>query len=151
MSGGLRVFRVVVGCVFMFHLCGNAHGLKECEYVITWPFSALSCGGWLSTVASWCEVHPRGPFGAPARYLEIFYFYEEQRLNAAHGFKQAVCGGCFLSVVVYFASWSGSFVKCRFGFYGEFDPGSGRTLAACLTHASRTMMPCLQGGLVANG
>ena len=23
------------------------------------------------------------------------------------------------------------------GFYGEFDPGSGRTLAACLTHASR--------------
>ena len=24
-------------------------------------------------------------------------------------------------------------------FYGEFDPGSGRTLAACLTHASRAM------------
>ena len=23
------------------------------------------------------------------------------------------------------------------GFHGEFDPGSGRTLAACLTHASR--------------
>ena len=23
-------------------------------------------------------------------------------------------------------------------FYGEFDPGSGRTLAARLTHASRT-------------
>ena len=23
-------------------------------------------------------------------------------------------------------------------FDGEFDPGSGRTLAACLTHASRT-------------
>ena len=34
---------------------------------------------------------------------------------------------------------------------GEFDPGSGRTLAACLTHASRTMMPSLLGGLVANG
>ena len=27
------------------------------------------------------------------------------------------------------------------GFHGEFDPGSGRTLAACLTHASRTMKP----------
>ena len=27
--------------------------------------------------------------------------------------------------------------------FGEFDPGSGRTLAACLTHASRTMMRCL--------
>ena len=22
-------------------------------------------------------------------------------------------------------------------YYGEFDPGSGRTLAACLTHASQ--------------
>ena len=28
-------------------------------------------------------------------------------------------------------------------FYGEFDPGSGRTLAACLTHASRTERPYL--------
>ena len=36
-------------------------------------------------------------------------------------------------------------------FDGEFDPGSGRTLAACLTHASRTMKPSLLGGLVANG
>ena len=35
--------------------------------------------------------------------------------------------------------------------YGEFDPGSGRTLAACLTHASRTMMESLLFGLVANG
>ena len=26
-------------------------------------------------------------------------------------------------------------------FYGEFDPGSGRTLAACLTHASRAERP----------
>ena len=37
-----------------------------------------------------------------------------------------------------------------FGFFGEFDPGSGRTLAACLTHASRTGL-LLVGGLVANG
>jgi len=28
---------------------------------------------------------------------------------------------------------------------GEFDPGSGRTLAACLTHASRTVMDRLAG------
>jgi hypothetical protein len=27
------------------------------------------------------------------------------------------------------------------GFVGEFDPGSGRTLAACLTHASRAERP----------
>ena len=30
--------------------------------------------------------------------------------------------------------------------FGEFDPGSGRTLAACLTHASRTLKPSLLGG-----
>jgi hypothetical protein len=28
---------------------------------------------------------------------------------------------------------------------GEFDPGSGRTLAACLTHASRTVNPLRRG------
>ena len=32
----------------------------------------------------------------------------------------------------------GIFSFFRF-FSGEFDPGSGRTLAACLTHASRTL------------
>ena len=35
-----------------------------------------------------------------------------------------------------------SFVFCRgyfLFFNGEFDPGSGRTLAACLTHASRAV------------
>ena len=29
------------------------------------------------------------------------------------------------------------FEPIGFSFYGEFDPGSGRTLAACLIHASR--------------
>ena len=29
--------------------------------------------------------------------------------------------------------------------FGEFDPGSGRTLAACLTHASRTLKAQLAG------
>jgi hypothetical protein len=32
--------------------------------------------------------------------------------------------------------------------YGEFDPGSGRTLAACLTHASRAGT---QGGVTLLG
>ena len=38
-------------------------------------------------------------------------------------------------------------------FVGEFDPGSGRTLAACLTHASRTKSDgsLLLSILVANG
>jgi hypothetical protein len=35
-------------------------------------------------------------------------------------------------------------------FVGEFDPGSGRTLAACLTHASRAERPFL-GTRAANG
>ena len=36
------------------------------------------------------------------------------------------------------------FVSLRRGnlfLHGEFDPGSGRTLAACLTHASRAVRP----------
>ena len=46
----------------------------------------------------------------------------------------------------------GLLVSGRFGgwlqsFNGEFDSGSGRTLAACLTHASRTR----RLRLVANG
>ena len=39
-------------------------------------------------------------------------------------------------------------------FIGEFDPGSGRTLAACLTHASRTEIldeACDSSILVADG
>ena len=33
-------------------------------------------------------------------------------------------------------------------FDGEFDPGSGRTLAACLTHASRTERPSFFVGVL---
>jgi hypothetical protein len=33
--------------------------------------------------------------------------------------------------------------ESRYDFSGEFDPGSGRTLAACLTHASRA--ECIDG------
>ena len=41
-----------------------------------------------------------------------------------------VVGGLFLAFFLV--------LLFLFGFFGEFDPGSGRTLAACLTHASRT-------------
>lgn len=44
-----------------------------------------------------------------------------------------------LFVTVFFS------VRVTNFFYGEFDPGSGRTLAACLTHASRTMKHQLAG------
>ena len=35
-------------------------------------------------------------------------------------------------------------------FFGEFDHGSGRTLAACLKHASRTgeQSPVANGGVI---
>jgi hypothetical protein len=33
------------------------------------------------------------------------------------------------------------FLRLFIGINGEFDPGSGRTLAACLTHASRAERP----------
>ena len=36
-------------------------------------------------------------------------------------------------------------------FIGEFDPGSGRTLAACLTHASRTEKVSTEIGADASG
>ena len=56
-----------------------------------------------------------------------------------------------LILVAFLVVWVG--VWFVFGFFGEFDPGSGRTLAACLTHASRTgLVPFFLGvGLVANG
>ena len=57
---------------------------------------------------------------------------------------------CFVSSSLFFLRVMGSCV-CFLFCNGEFDSGSGRTLAACLTHASRTMKPSLLGGLVANG
>lgn len=52
----------------------------------------------------------------------------------------------FLLVVCFFASFGWAFHEAWLVFFGlifcgEFDPGSGRTLAACLTHASRTERP----------
>ena len=57
---------------------------------------------------------------------------------------------CFVSSSLFFWElWDHAFAFCFCN--GEIDSGSGRTLAACLTHASRTMKPSLLGGLVANG
>ena len=46
-----------------------------------------------------------------------------------------LCLGLILCLSVTPRRWVWLFL----GIYGEFDPGSGRTLAACLTHASRTV------------
>ena len=42
-------------------------------------------------------------------------------------------------------------IETTYYFYGEFDPGSGRTLAACLTHASGATNQGLPWGKAANG
>ena len=43
---------------------------------------------------------------------------------------------------VWWVGWVMVFLSLLFVvLFGEFDPGSGRTLAACLTHASRTGLP----------
>src|SRR5690625_452178 len=61
-----------------------------------------------------------------------------------------LCWGCgWVLVVVRVCFLLGLFllclhVLCGWGLYGldgEFDPGSGRTLAVCLTHASRAERP----------
>ena len=53
------------------------------------------------------------------------------------------CGCCgFLASQMILAILASLFVLLgNDSFYGEFDPGSGRTLAACLTHASRAERP----------
>ena len=51
-------------------------------------------------------------------------------------------------MVLFWASLSVGVLLCQFSLFidGEFDPGSGRTLAACLTHASRTVISKLALG-----
>src|SRR6185437_6706188 len=65
----------------------------------------------------------------------------DRLFGAGHGYSHvSLMVGFLVSGLLFGAVWWQS-------FNGEFDPGSGRTLAACLTHASRTR--CLH--LVANG
>ena len=50
------------------------------------------------------------------------------------------CSGLFLTVALagsVLVVWG--WLEFLLVLFGEFDPGSGRTLAACLTHASRTV------------
>ena len=49
------------------------------------------------------------------------------------------CVCCVCVVVGVVGGLGDGFLSLLFVvLFGEFDPGSGRTLAACLTHASRT-------------
>ena len=48
-----------------------------------------------------------------------------------------LCTDCCSGLASCFVVWG--LVGVLLVLFGEFDPGSGRTLAACLTHASRTV------------
>ena len=92
----------------------------------------------------------------------VCHVFYAMALGAAHDFGCVwFFGVCFVLVclALFFWGWVGPglvfwtvvltvgsgwlFVVGRGLFllvlFGEFDPGSGRTLAACLTHASRTV------------
>ena len=60
-------------------------------------------------------------------------------LGRGRGFGGVGLGwGLFSPAVI---AWPGPGFGLGLVLFGEFDPGSGRTLAACLTHASRTVRP----------
>ena len=66
--------------------------------------------------------------------------------------KKRMCGSSVLRTrdqVKLISFNNKSQIGSSINFIGEFDPGSGRTLAACLTHASRTEI--ISVILVANG
>ena len=94
-----------------------------------WWFTALVAGFWLGVlgcVGVVCELD-----SVFVCFLCLFFVFECFWLGLLAGL---VLFGWFF--------WALTFLF----LFGEFDPGSGRTLAACLTHASRTLKPSLLGG-----
>ena len=82
----------------------------------------------------------------------VGFFFGWMELSQFDSFCTA--GISYPSGFVFPCTFSGSFCSGGCGglnINGEFDPGSGRTLAACLTHASRTDQGSLLFWLVANG
>ena len=80
---------------------------------------------------------PRGPVPVRARSLRTQQRAESQCRWLCPG-PGCLCSGSGLFwLLISRALVRGSRPGFEF-IYGEFDPGSGRTLAACLTHASRT-------------
>ena len=67
--------------------------------------------------------------GCREKNAGIFLPDKERRSNVPEAYSRTLRTRC--EVVTQYGAK-------RSSFFGEFDPGSGRTLAACLTHASRT-------------
>ena len=73
----------------------------------------------------------------PVGLRELYFFFVVIFLDASTGF----CGLWWFVLLLGFGLFTACFGFVLKFFCGEFDPGSGRTLAACLTHASRTERP----------
>ena len=77
-------------------------------------------------------------------FLGLVLFWFAWLLAVVVGGWVGLCGlvfwafsDCCSGLASCFVVWG--LVGVLLVLFGEFDPGSGRTLAACLTHASRTV------------
>ena len=83
-------------------------------------------------------------FFDPVGLRELYFFFVVIFWTPAQA--ALLCGLWWFVLLVRFGLFTALILECCseiFSFCGEFDPGSGRTLAACLTHASRTERPVL--------
>ena len=96
------------------------------------PGSCVLCGGWVCLVS--CFV------------FAVVFGRVRGGVSGCFCFRSALpylwFGGCRVGLGLLFSPavllGPGLFRVRVLVLFGEFDPGSGRTLAACLTHASRT-------------
>jgi hypothetical protein len=96
---------------------------------------------------SWCASRFDPSTGALRAFTEAVQ--ESSREVPRHGSGPRCIGPGRLVVTQVRAS--NSMTAFREVLHGEFDPGSGRTLAACLTHASGATNQGLPWGRAANG
>ena len=140
-----------VGCVcawFLTSLCFGGWGLGVfVRLVHSWD--AVSgggsdgpalFGGWVCLVSCSCS---RWFLSCSRRGFRVFCFRSALPSSGLGGV--GLGWGCFFSGCSARSGfglvpcWGLARVRVRvLVLFGEFDPGSGRTLAACLTHASRT-------------
>jgi hypothetical protein len=102
-----------------------------------------------------CGVHEKSPRTKAARpgFVRVRSLRTQQRAESQCQVipRAGACPGLGFLWLIDIESASSRFSALIKIIYGEFDPGSGRTLAACLTHASRARPRLRVGVLAANG
>jgi hypothetical protein len=103
------------------------------------PVRLRSCAGEVDRV-SWCGCPEAGSSDGELGF-GVWLFFENSTGCLISQCQLVIPWPCFLWGLGFL--WRQMFVAgVSFQvFVGEFDPGSGRTLAACLTHASRAERP----------